>query len=220
EYNSFFGVDCADRLNKSLILMGEIGGNDINYPLAQGKSLEEIKTYVPFIIQAIANATREIIIAGASQIVISGNFPFGCFPYTLSAFSSNDSTDYDENGCIKRLNDLAIYQNSNLQTAIYSLRREFPNVVILYADYYNAFLTILRQAPILGFDRRTLLSPCCQSRDYNPTSPQFCGGIGVPVCDNPNQYVHWDGLHLTEEAHRQVSKIIDTNLVLGANCTF
>ncbi|CAA0841462.1 GDSL esterase/lipase, partial [Striga hermonthica] len=141
--------DCADRLKKSLIFMGEIGGNDINYPLTQGKSLEEIKTYVPFINQAIVNATRVIILAGASRIVIPGNFPIGCFPYTLSAFSSNDSTEYDENGCIKRLNNLATYQNSNLQTALHSLRREFPNVVILYADYYNAFLTVLRRAPFL-----------------------------------------------------------------------
>ncbi|GFP98167.1 acetylajmalan esterase [Phtheirospermum japonicum] len=210
--------DCADKLRRALIFVGEIGGNDINYPLAQGRSLQEIQTYVPFINQAIVNATREIILTGALQIVVPGNFPIGCIPFALNAFASNDSTAYDEIGCIRSLNNLAIYQNNNLQVALNSLRREFPSVDILYADYYNAFLTILRQAPILGFDRRTLLKPCCRSGEFNPVSPQFCGGPGVPVCNDPNRYIHWDGLHLTEAAHRRISSIIVRNILLRIKC--
>ncbi|KAK6118967.1 hypothetical protein DH2020_047305 [Rehmannia glutinosa] len=156
---------------------------------------------------------------GALQIVVPGNFPIGCFPYALSAFASNDSTMYDEIGCIKSLNNLATFQNNNLQVALDSLRREFPNVVMIYADYYNAFQTILRQTSIFGFDPRTLLKPCCASREFNPVSPQFCGSLGVPVCQNPNRYIHWDGLHLTEEAHRRISKIIVTNILLRIKCT-
>lgn len=36
--------------------MGEIGGNDYGYPFFQGRSLEEIRTYVPPVIHAIASA--------------------------------------------------------------------------------------------------------------------------------------------------------------------
>ncbi|KAK6161725.1 hypothetical protein DH2020_005106 [Rehmannia glutinosa] len=49
--------DCANRLRKSLILMGDIEGNDIGYPLAQGKSIAKVKSYVPFVIRAIIKAT-------------------------------------------------------------------------------------------------------------------------------------------------------------------
>ncbi|XP_057790052.1 acetylajmalan esterase-like [Salvia miltiorrhiza] len=200
--------ECGDYLRRALILVGEIGGNDINYPLAQGKSLEEIRTYVPFINQAISNATREIIRAGASRVVVPGNFPIGCFPFALAAFASNDSTTYDELGCVRSANNLVVYQNKNLQAVLDTLRREFPSVVIIYADYYNAFLKTFRLAPFFGFDRTTLLKPCCRSRQFNPFSPQFCGNPNVSVCPNPQQYIHWDGLHLTQKAYHCISQIV------------
>jgi hypothetical protein len=36
--------------------MGEIGGNDYNYPFFLHRSIEEIWTYVPLVIKAIASA--------------------------------------------------------------------------------------------------------------------------------------------------------------------
>lgn len=36
--------------------MGEIGGNDYNYPFFEGKSIDEIKELTPFIIKAISSA--------------------------------------------------------------------------------------------------------------------------------------------------------------------
>ena len=37
-------------------MVGEIGGNDYNYALFQGKSFEEIRSMTPMIIQAIKDA--------------------------------------------------------------------------------------------------------------------------------------------------------------------
>ncbi|KAL1543101.1 acetylajmaline esterase [Salvia divinorum] len=205
--------ECGDYLKRALIFVGEIGGNDINYPLSQGRSLEEIRTYVPFINQAIANATREIIRAGATRLVVPGNFPIGCFPFVLAASASNDSAMYDELGCVRSANDLAIYQNSNLQITLDALRREFPYVSIIYADYYNALLTTFRKAPLFGFNRTTLLTPCCKSRRYNLLSSEFCGNPTVPVCPDPGQYIHWDGYHLTQEAYRRISQYVLPNIL-------
>lgn len=39
-------------------MVGEIGGNDYNYALFQGKGIEEVKSLVPSIVQAIVNAVR------------------------------------------------------------------------------------------------------------------------------------------------------------------
>ncbi|KAH6816610.1 hypothetical protein C2S51_021430 [Perilla frutescens var. frutescens] len=210
--------ECADNLKRALVFVGEIGGNDINFPLQQGKSLDEIQSYVPFINQAISNATREVIRAGASRVVVPGNFPIGCIPFALSAFATNDSSAYDEFGCLKSLNNLALYQNNNLQAALNDLRREFPGVAIIYADYYNAFRSIIRLATVFGFNRTTLLKPCCQSRQFNPQSPGFCGDPSVPVCPNPHRYIHWDGLHLTQEAYGRISQIIVDDIIVGIKC--
>lgn len=93
---------------------------------------------------------QEIIRAGATRLVVSGNFPIGCFPFVVAIFAGNDSTIYDELGCIRRANDLVAFQNNNLKAALASLRIEFPGVSIVYADFYKAFLTIFRLAPLFG----------------------------------------------------------------------
>ncbi|KAG8367539.1 hypothetical protein BUALT_Bualt16G0082400 [Buddleja alternifolia] len=119
---------------------------------------------------------------------------------------------------MRSLNNLVTSQNNDLQLALSSLRREFPDVVIIYADYYNAFLSVLRGAPILGFDRRNLLKACCGSPIFSPFSPQFCGNPGVATCPNRREYIHWDGLHLTQEANRHISKILIRDIILRIKC--
>lgn len=37
-------------------MVGEIGGNDINYALGQGKSIKEVRIMVPVIVRAIKDA--------------------------------------------------------------------------------------------------------------------------------------------------------------------
>ncbi|KAL8491262.1 hypothetical protein ACS0TY_023051 [Phlomoides rotata] len=179
----------ADKLSKSLVFVGETGYNDIAISIYQGRSVEEAYTYVPSIVEAIINTTREVIKYGATQVVVPGTFPLGCFPWALHALGSNDPTSYDEIGCLKSLNDLNAFLNQQLQEDLDSLRKEFPNVVILYADYYIVFYSLLREASTLG----------------------------VSVCPNPNIYIHWDGIHPTQEVYRQMSDILIKDLKM--NCT-
>ncbi|KAK4388008.1 Acetylajmalan esterase [Sesamum angolense] len=159
---------------------------------------------------------KELIQLGASQVVVPGNFP-RCFPAFLAVAKKNRLTVYDDFGCVKSVNNLTSYENDDLQGALNSLRIEFPNTVILYADYYNAFLSVLRQAAIFGFDTEKLFIPCCGDDGvYNIFLPTFCGGLGVPVCPNPNVRIHWDGIHPTQEVYRRMFEIIIGNL--GINC--
>lgn len=51
-------LDCRDYFSASLFLVGEIGGNDFNYGFSVGKSMEEVRSYVPNVIGAIATATE------------------------------------------------------------------------------------------------------------------------------------------------------------------
>lgn len=96
------------------------------------------------------NPMQQVIQLGATRVVVPGNFPIGCFPAALTFLSNASSQEFDEFGCSRSFNDLAIYQNNNLQDALNLLRLEFPNVVIIYADYYGAFRSVLGRAPLLG----------------------------------------------------------------------
>ena len=55
-------TDCRDKLKNSLFMMGEGGGNDYNYALFGGKSIEEIKNLVPEVVQVIMEATRVSVV--------------------------------------------------------------------------------------------------------------------------------------------------------------
>lgn len=51
-------IDCLKKLNKTLFMVGEIGGNDYNYALFRGNSLEEVTLLVPDVVQAIKEAVK------------------------------------------------------------------------------------------------------------------------------------------------------------------
>jgi hypothetical protein len=83
-------------------------------------------------------------------VVVPGNVPIGCFPIYLTGFQTNNTDAYDKFHCLKGLNNLSASQNDHLKQAIEELKKENPNVLIAYADYYNAFQWILTKAPNLG----------------------------------------------------------------------
>lgn len=87
---------------------------------------------------------------GAVRLVIPGNFPIGCLPGYLTALHSSDSDGYDNKICLKGLNAFAMLHNLELQEAIQELRKSYPRVIIMYADYYHAFLLLLDNALDLG----------------------------------------------------------------------
>ncbi|XP_072150108.1 GDSL esterase/lipase At1g28600 [Setaria viridis] len=83
-------------LNESLIVLGEIGGNDYNFWFTDGKQPhEQADQFIPDIVAYIGSFVQELIGLGANSILIPNNFPIGCVPLYLSAFSSSKPADYD-----------------------------------------------------------------------------------------------------------------------------
>ncbi|MCL7035555.1 hypothetical protein MKW94_025178 [Papaver nudicaule] len=142
--------DCHEYLKTSLILMGEIGGNDYNHPFFQGRDVEEILTFVPEIINAISFAIKALIKEGAVTFMVPGNFPIGCSAKYLTLFKSPNKEDYDGSGCLKWLNEFSVYHNKFLQKELDVLREEYPSVKIIYADYYNAAMKFYKSPKTLG----------------------------------------------------------------------
>jgi len=55
----------------------------------------------------------------------------------------------------------------------------------------------------------TGLKSCCGlGGSYNFNASKTCGKPGVIVCDDPSQYIGWDGVHLTEAAYGLVADAI------------
>ncbi|KAK4786201.1 hypothetical protein SAY86_002890 [Trapa natans] len=200
--------DCAERLRRSLVIVGEMGSNDFFLSFLQGKSIREVRTYVPYVVQ---ETIQELIQLGLSKVIVFGDYPIGCGPIYLSNFKSNDSSAYDDDddGCLLAFNDFVQYRNNLVRSALASLRREFPRATVLFGDYYGGYQHILRNGSHLGFDRSSRLKACCGTGGpYNVNIGARCGSPGIPVCPDPSRFISWDGLHLTQEAHRRITEFI------------
>ncbi|XP_009771738.1 acetylajmalan esterase-like isoform X2 [Nicotiana sylvestris] len=51
-------TDCQAKLKKSLFLAGEVGGNEFNYGLLQGKTMNELRNMVPEVVQTIIQGVK------------------------------------------------------------------------------------------------------------------------------------------------------------------
>lgn len=202
------GSNCGQHLKNSLVILGEFGGVDYFNCFFSNKQEPEIRRYVPLVIAEITRGIRDVIKLGATRILVPGVYPFGCLPVYLTSFAVPNATAYNPLGCLRNLNAFSSYHNTELKIALKSLQCEFPNVRIVYGDYYGALMTVLRRATRFGFNQNTLLAACCGGGGgrYNYGKP--CGSDGATTCPNPSRYVNWDGIHLTDAAHHRMANII------------
>lgn len=204
--------DCVEKLTNSLFMVGEIGSNDYYYALSQGKTMEDVKSMVFDVVQTILDGAKRVIGMGASKVMIPGIFPLGCFPGYVSALlpaaKPKYTPSYDEHRCFNSLNNLTISHNDQLRRGVQQLSQDYRNITIVYGDYYNAFRRLLRNAPRFGFNGTIEVQRACCGigRGYNFNPRIMCGHRGVPVCANPDAYIIWDGLNLTQKAYRLLAR--------------
>ncbi|KAL4019575.1 hypothetical protein IC575_018327 [Cucumis melo] len=203
---------CTKILKKSLFVVGEIGGNDYNYPFFKQHSFEEIKSLVPVVVKSIGSAITELIQLGAQSLIVPGNLPIGCCPKYLKIYST--SIQDSKNGCLDWLNQFSEYHNKHLQEELNRIRSQHPNVQIIYADYHNSAMQFYNHPENFGL--ANTLEACLV--DKNETLKKD-GNYGLrskaktktktkKECDDPSKYVSWDGVHLTEAAYRLIANAI------------
>lgn len=181
-----------------------------------GFTIDQARNYTPKIVDQIASGVEKLIAMGAVDIIVPGVMPFGCFALYLTELKSSNKSDYDDYGCLKPLNELAIHHNSLLQTslaAVQARHRRSPSsspsspspaaaVRIMYADYYAVVAEMMQAPARLGF--RSGIAACCGAGggEYNWEYVARCGMRGAAACANPSSAVCWDGAHTTEAANR------------------
>ncbi|KAL4192116.1 hypothetical protein AMTRI_Chr06g170640 [Amborella trichopoda] len=214
--------ECEEYMKKSMFLVGEIGTNDYYYALNQGKTIDEVKAFVPHIVTTIMKTVEGLIQKGARTLVVPGTFPMGCWTCLLTIFPSDNSSDYDpQSGCLIPLNNFASFHNSKLQDGIQAMRKKFPQANIIYANYYNAFLRFFESPELYGFPKDTVHSACCGvGGPYNYDPTRTCGQPEVHSCENPSMRVIWDGLHPTEAASKHVFRALSSGEFLHPNIQF
>ncbi|XP_014755903.1 GDSL esterase/lipase At1g28600 [Brachypodium distachyon] len=192
-------------LSESLVIMGEIGGNDYNFWFFgdRKKPRETTYKYLPDVVARIGAAVQELINLGATTILVPGNFPIGCVPaYLARKPSGNPGDDYDEHGCLKWYNDFSQRHNAALRQEVSRLRWKNPGARLIYADYYGAAMEFVKNPRRYGIGDP--LVACCGGEGRYHTEKE-CGSA-AKVWGNPAGFASWDGMHMTEKAYSVIAQ--------------
>ncbi|KAL6627169.1 hypothetical protein ACP70R_030895 [Stipagrostis hirtigluma subsp. patula] len=198
--------ECRKFLGRSLFIVGEFGVNDYHLSFKR-KSVPEIRTYVPHVVNAISMAIERLIEHGAKTLVVPGVIPSGCSPPVLAKFPDAGPTEYDpRTGCLKEQNELGLHHNTLLQESLKKLRAKHPGARIIYADFFGPVMAMIESPHKFGF-REDILTVCCGGpgrHNFNSTVP--CGDPDdATTCSNPSASLYWDGVHFTEAANRYIA---------------
>ncbi|KAK9995549.1 hypothetical protein SO802_020235 [Lithocarpus litseifolius] len=192
--------DCKEAFDDALFWVGEIGVND--YAYAVGSSIPD-DIIRKLGITSFTAVLQSLLEKGAKYVVVQGLPLSGCLPLAMTLAAEDDRDDI---GCVKSVNKQSYIHNAVLQAKLQELRKQFPNAVITYADYWNAYRTVMKSPSQYGF--KELYSCCCgKGEPYNFDVFTTCGMANVSACANPSKYINWDGVHLTEAMYKVVSKM-------------
>ncbi|KAK4339354.1 hypothetical protein RND71_040816 [Anisodus tanguticus] len=128
--------------------------------------------------------------------------PIGCYPAYLVELP-HESSDLDQFGCMISYNNAVVDYNNMLKAALAQTRKEITDANVVYVDTHG-----LKYGP----------KACCEYGGgiYNFNQQLFCGKIkqvnGTTVagtaCEDPQNYVSWDGLHATDAANKLITYAI------------
>lgn len=138
--------------------------------------------------------------------MVQGLPPVGCLPMDISLCPLQN---LNKMGCAAAVNSAIMIHNQILQRNIENLRKINPNSTIVYADYWNAYLTILTNPKKYQIEEP--FKACCgcgeSGSPLNFNKHKLCGSPGATVCKDPSKYISWDGIHLTEAMYKHVTDL-------------
>ncbi|KAG6573104.1 GDSL esterase/lipase, partial [Cucurbita argyrosperma subsp. sororia] len=187
----------AAAFDDALFWVGEIGVNDYAYNTGSPIPDDTIRKLG---VASVTGVLQSLLKKGAKYMVVQGLPPSGCLPLAMSIAPV---VDRDDIGCVRSSNNQTYYHNLALRASLQSLRRQFPQAVIIYADYWNVYRTVMKNPGKYGF--RELFKACCGiGGPYNFNVLAVCGMSSVSSCKKPYEYINWDGVHLTEAMYKVV----------------
>ncbi|KAK2972200.1 hypothetical protein RJ640_030745 [Escallonia rubra] len=192
---------CRAKMKNTLFWIGEIGVSD--YAINIGSSVSA-RYLTEKTVTNVCKLIQTLLDNGATYIVVQGLPPVGCFPLAVSACPV---VQMSKAGCDVIVNSAIMIHNEILEKNLEKFQKRYPDRTIIYADFWNAYLTVLMNPPKFGFEDP--FKACCGAGGgkYNFKSHSLCGSPGTSTCKDPSKYISWDGIHLTEAMYKQVADL-------------
>lgn len=191
-----------------------IGQNDFTGNLAS-TGIGGVQQYLPDVVSQIVSTIKEIHGLGGRTFMVLNLAPIGCYPAFLVELPHN-SSDLDQFGCMISYNNAVVEYNKMLKDALSQMKQPLSDANVIYADIHTVMLELFQHPTSHGLKYGTVA--CCGEGGgaYNFNPQLFCGNkkvingtpISAAACDDPYNYVSWDGVHATEAANKLVSNAI------------
>lgn len=202
-----------DILGKSLYTF-YIGQNDFTSNLAV-IGTGGVQEFLPQVVSQIAATIKELYNLGGRTFMVLNLAPVGCYPSFLVELPHN-SSDLDEFGCMVSYNNAVVDYNKMLKESLKQTRESISDASVIYVDTYTVLLELFRYPTSHGLQYGT--KACCGygGGEYNFDPKVYCGNtkeingkrVTATACDDPYNYVSWDGIHATEAASKLITYAI------------
>ncbi|XP_014506492.1 GDSL esterase/lipase At4g01130, partial [Vigna radiata var. radiata] len=196
-----------DIFGKSLYTF-YIGQNDFTSNLAS-IGIGGVQQYLPQVVSQIAATIKELYNLGGRTFLVLNLAPVGCYPSFLVQLPHN-SSDIDEFGCLISYNNAVREYNNMLKQSLRQIRESLSGASVIYVDTFTVLLELFQHPTSHGLKYGT--KACCGygGGDYNFDPKVYCGNskvikgrkVTATACNDPYNYVSWDGVHATEAANK------------------
>ncbi|ESW27869.1 hypothetical protein PHAVU_003G239200 [Phaseolus vulgaris] len=196
-----------DIFGKSLYTF-YIGQNDFTSNLAS-IGIRGVQQYLPQVVSQIAATIKELYNLGGRTFLVLNLAPVGCYPSFLVLLPHN-SSDIDQFGCLVSYNNAVREYNTMLKQSLREVRESLSDASVIYVDTHTVLLELFQHPTSHGLKYGT--KACCGygGGDYNFDPKLYCGNskeihgskVTATACNDPYNYVSWDGIHATEAANK------------------
>ncbi|XP_074383676.1 GDSL esterase/lipase At3g26430-like isoform X2 [Apium graveolens] len=194
----------------------DIGQNDLTAGLFLDMSTDEVKGYVPDVIDQFKAVVNNIYGQGGRSFWIHNTGPVGCLPYVLDRLQIT-AGQIDRVGCAEPFNEVCRFYNTKLKEAVQQLEKDLPLAAFTYVDIYSVKYDLISNASKYGF-AHPLRACCGHGGKYNYNIHAGCGGkiqvngtqVVIESCKDPSVMINWDGVHYTQGANKWIfDRIVD-----------
>lgn len=188
-----------------------IGQNDFTFNLAV-IGVGAVQEYLPQVVSQIVATIKELYNLGGRTFMVLNLAPVGCYPAFLVEFP-HDSSNIDDFGCLISYNNAVLNYNNMLKETLKQTRESLSDASVIYVDTHSVLLELFQHPTSHGLQYGT--KACCGygGGDYNFDPKVSCGNtkeingsiMTATTCNDPYNYVSWDGIHSTEAANKLIT---------------
>ncbi|XP_009106946.1 inactive GDSL esterase/lipase-like protein 25 [Brassica rapa] len=155
---------------------------------------DQKQAFVDRVITAIEAELKVIYGTGGRKFALHNLAPLGCLPAVKQANGNVQE-------CVKLPSEMAELHNKKLLQLLVELSRQLSGFQYSFYDFFSSIKHRVIKSKTYTFE--TGMAACCGTGSVNGTS---CSTNNV--CSKPEDYLFFDGKHLTQEGNLQVGHLM------------